>query len=350
MVSSNMQAGLIYGPRDVRIETVPVPEPASREVLVKVDSVGICASDIKKYTGFNKCKYPIILGHEFSGSIIKVGSHVKGFQVGDTVSANPDMPCFQCKYCRRSQYNLCTNLSVIGYGTEEIDPVNGAFAQYVKAPIWNLIKFSEISFDDATYIEPLACVIRSFDQSKIQVGENVIILGDGRIGLLHTQLAGISGAKEIIITGLTDSRLKLASELGATTTINVKTQDPLEYIKNNFEDGLDIVFDTTGIVSAAEQGPMMLAPHGRFIAFAGFKKGEFMKVNPRDLHYKEIVLTGSFGYGSIDDYYKAAELISTKRVIVDKITTSLLLLGQLEDGFKELEELKSIRTIIHPNQ
>ncbi len=344
-----MQAGLIYGPRDIRIEAVSVPEIALKEVLVKVESVGICASDTKKYTGFNKCKYPIILGHEFSGSIVKVGSQIREFKLGDTVSANPDMPCFTCKYCQRSQYNLCTNLSVIGYGTEEIEPVNGAFAQYVKVPEWNLIKYKNISFDDATYIEPLACVIRSFEQSQIQVGENVLILGDGRIGLLHAQLAKVSGANQIIVSGLTGSRLDLARSLGATTTINVNHEDPLEFIREKFPDGVDIVIDTTGIVQAAEQGPKMLAPHGRFIAFAGFRKGDEIRVNPRDLHYKEIILTGAFGYGSLNDYHKAAKLIANGKVIVSPISTSKLPLDQLEVGFKELESLESVRTIINPN-
>ena len=190
MIPSEMNAGLMYGAKDVRIETIPTPEISESEVLIKVESCGICATDVKKYTGLSTSKFPIILGHEFSGPIVKVGANVKKFEKGDRVSANPDTPCFHCKYCLQGKFNLCTDLSVIGYGTEEITPIDGAFAQYVKVPEWNLIKLEDsIDYNDATYIEPLACVIRSFMQGQVGINDKVVILGEGRIGLLHAQLA-----------------------------------------------------------------------------------------------------------------------------------------------------------------
>ncbi|MFW9857081.1 MAG: zinc-binding dehydrogenase, partial [Candidatus Thorarchaeota archaeon] len=290
MITSKMKAGLIFGPRDVRIETVPTPSPDDNGVLVRVEAVGICATDVKKYTGLSSCSFPIILGHEFAGTIVSIGKDVRGYKVGERVSANPDIPCFQCKYCIQSKYNLCTQLSVIGYGTEEIEPINGAFAQYVKVPTWNLIRLQQsITFEEATYIEPFACVIRSFNQGRVTISDKIVILGDGRIGLLHIQMAREYGVKEIYVTGLSDNRLAMARELGVNSAINVQNIDPVDFISNITEDGVDVVFDTTGSVPAAEQGIQMLAPHGRFVAFAGFPKSQSsMKINPRDLHYKEI--------------------------------------------------------------
>jgi L-iditol 2-dehydrogenase len=351
MYSDKMKAVLMYGAKDVRIETVTTPKIGENEVLIKVESVGICATDVKKYIGVSSCKFPIILGHELAGSIVSLGSKVKGYKNGDRVSANPDMPCFRCKYCLQSKFNLCTNLAVIGYGTEEIEPINGAFAQYVKLPAWNLIKLEDkINYDQGTYIEPFTCVIRSFSLAKVNPTDSILILGDGRIGLLHTQLAKESGADRIIITGLSENRLTLAKKLGAHEVINVKNNNLVNYIKEHTSDGVDVVFDTTGVVSAAEQGIQLLAPHGRFIAFAGFAKGQNMMINPRDLHYKEIILTGSFGYGSPMDYYRAAHLITTKRINVDELTTQVRPLDGIEEGFIEISELKSIRTIIHPQE
>jgi 2-desacetyl-2-hydroxyethyl bacteriochlorophyllide A dehydrogenase len=350
MIPNEMKAGLMYGPNDVHIETIPTPKPEDQEVLVRVESVGICATDVKKYTGISSIKFPIVLGHEFAGPIVSVGSEVKNFKKGDRVSANPDIPCFQCNYCYQSKYNLCTQLSVIGYGTEEIEPINGAFAQYVKVPTWNLIRLEDsISYDEATYIEPFACVIRSFMQGKVEITDSVVILGEGRIGLLHTQLAKEYGVEKIIVTGLLDDRLSIAKELGANEVINVKQADPVKFVDANTTDGADVVFDTTGSVTAAEQGVQMLAPHGRFVSFAGFPKGSTMKIDPRDLHYKETVLTGSFGYGSLMDYYTAGHLIAIKRINVNRLTTNTRSLNELEDGFKEIAQLKSIRTIINPN-
>ena len=350
MIPDQMKAGLVYGPKDVRVEMVDTPQPSFDEVLIKVESVGICATDVKKYTGLSTCSFPIILGHEFSGLIVKVGKEAKGYKKGDRVSANPDMPCFQCKYCIQSKYNLCTQLSVIGYGTEEIEPINGAFTQYVKVPTWNLIRLKEsIGYDEATFIEPFACVVRSFKQGKVEVADNVVILGEGRIGLLHTQLAKVYGVNRIVVTGLVDDRLSLAKNLGANDVINVKNSNPLDFVFEITEDGADVVFDTTGNAKAAEQGIKMLAPHGRFVSFAGFPKGATIEIDPRDLHYKETILTGAFGYGSLDDYYKAEHLIATNRIDVKKLISKIRPLEELETGFQEIAELKSIRTIIHPN-
>ncbi len=349
-MSSTMQAALMYGATDVRIESVAIPSIKSNEVLIKVNSVGICATDVKKYTGVSTCKFPIILGHEFSGSIVNIGPSVKGYKIGERVSANPDLPCFKCKYCLQSKFNLCTDLSVVGYGTEEILPINGAFAQYVKIPAWNLIKLeNSITDDQATYIEPFACVIRSFEQAQVEPTDTVVILGEGRIGLLHVQLATEVGADRIIVTGLSDGRLSLAKKLGADEILNLKNENIRKYIEKNTDDGVNVVFDTTGNITAAEQGIHLLAPHGRFIAFAGFPKGQNIEINPRDLHYKEIVLTGSFGYGSMMDYYKAGHLIANNRINVDKLTSKVRSLDEIEEGFKEISELRSIRTIIHPN-
>ncbi|MHA1543363.1 MAG: zinc-binding dehydrogenase, partial [Candidatus Hodarchaeales archaeon] len=147
----------------------------------------------------------------------------------------------------------------------------GAFAQYVKVPEWNLIRLEDsINYKDATYIEPLTCVVRSFEQGQVGINDKVVILGEGRIGLLHTQLAREYGVEQIIVTGLFDSRLALAKEFGANHIINVRNADPVEFVSNNTSDGVNVVFDTTGIVSAAEEGVRMLAPHGRFVSFAGF--------------------------------------------------------------------------------
>ncbi|MHA1971837.1 MAG: alcohol dehydrogenase catalytic domain-containing protein [Candidatus Hodarchaeales archaeon] len=350
-IPTTMTAGLMYGPKKVRIEQVDTPTPDDNEVLVKVEACGICATDVKKYTGRSSCKYPIILGHEFAGTIVKLGKGITKYNIGDRVTANPDKPCMQCHYCVQSKYNLCTNLSVIGYGTEEIEPVNGAFAQYVKVPSWNLIPIEKnVTFNEATFIEPLACVVRSLSRAQPKIDDITVILGEGRIGLLHVQLAKEMGVDHIIVTGLIDDRLKVAVKLGANEAINVNSVDPLEYISDHYDEGANIVIDTTGNVQAAEQGIKMLAPHGRFIAFAGFPKNQNMTINPRDLHYKEIVLTGSFGYGSLMDYYTAGHLIAKKRVDVKGLITSIRPLVELEEGFKEIAGLKSIRTVILPQK
>jgi 2-desacetyl-2-hydroxyethyl bacteriochlorophyllide A dehydrogenase len=350
MIPNKMKVGLMYGPEDVRIEFISTPKPNDDELVIKVESVGICATDVKKYTGVSSCRFPIILGHEFAGYIVKTGKRVKGFKINDRVSANPDIPCMQCNYCLQSKFNLCTDLSVIGYGTEDIEPVNGAFAQFVKVPAWNLIRLEDsISYDEATFIEPLACVVRSMKQGRIEIGDFVVIIGEGRIGLLHIQLAKECGSEHVIITGLIDKRLELAKKLGADAVCNVKTKNPVDFVRKFSEEGVNIVFDTTGNVKAAEQGVKMLAPHGRFVAFAGFPQNSIMRIDPRDLHYKETILTGSFGYGTIMDYYTAGHLIANKRINVTELITRIRPLEELEEGLKEIAEFRSIRTVIHPN-
>ncbi|MGQ9690542.1 MAG: alcohol dehydrogenase catalytic domain-containing protein, partial [Thermoproteota archaeon] len=207
-----MRAASLFGVGDLRVIDKEVPKISEYEVLIKVGACGICGTDLHFFKGEWKVNTPLVLGHEFSGTVVQVGSKVDGIKVGDHVVAEPNVLCGKCKYCRMSEKNFfCENIQAIGV------TVDGAFAEYVKAPERNVYRIPEdMSFEEAALIEPLACIIRGIDRVGISVGSNVAIVGTGPIGLLMIQVVKHYGASKVFALDIVEDRLRLAQELGAT--------------------------------------------------------------------------------------------------------------------------------------
>ena len=188
-----MKAALYYTNNDVRIVDVPVPEIGPGEVLVEMKACGICGSDVLEW--YRKPRAPMHFGHELTGVIKQVGKGVNNFQVGDRVFVHHHVPCFVCHYCQRGSYTMCPT-----YHGTHLDP--GGFAEYLRIPTINVDRGvfllpKEISFEEATFTEPLACAIRGQKFARMKPGESVLVIGSGVAGLLHIQLARISGASFI---------------------------------------------------------------------------------------------------------------------------------------------------------
>ena len=237
-----MKAAVLYANEDLRYEEFEMPEINEGEVLVKVKATGICGSDIPRVLDHGAHYYPIVLGHEFSGEVVKIGSNVKAVRIGDRVAGIPLIPCLKCEDCQKGNYSQCKFYSFIGSRTQ------GSFAQYVKVPELNVIKFDEsVSFEKGAFFEPATVALHGLKCADYHGGEDVAILGGGTIGLFTAQWAKIFGAKRVFVFDIDDERLELAKRLGADVIINTLTPDfkekAAEFTNNK---GFSFVYETAG--------------------------------------------------------------------------------------------------------
>lgn len=231
-----MKAGILYAKDDIRCGEWETPKAGYGEIVVKMRASGICGSDIPRVLGDEAKYYPIILGHEFSGEVSEIGDGVTGFEIGDRISGAPLIPCMKCTDCAKGSYSLCKNYSFIG------SRVSGSFAEYVKLPAVNAVKFSsDVSFELAAFFEPSTVAIHGVRLSGFTGGKDTAVFGGGTIGLFTMQWAKIMGAKSVTVFDISEKRLELAKKLGA------------DYVVNTAKDGLpdpdkkfDYVFETAG--------------------------------------------------------------------------------------------------------
>ena len=264
-----MKVAMYYNNNDVRIEEMPIPEINDDELLVKVIASGICGSDVMEWYRIKKA--PLVLGHEMTGDIIKAGKNVKKFKTGDRVFVTHHVPCNECKYCLNDQHTLCDTLHSTRF-------YPGGFAQYLRIPKINIDRGTfllpkEMSYDERTFIEPLACVVRGFRTAEFKPGRSVLVLGSGMAGLLNIKLAKALDASKIFATDIDEYRLKLAKKMGADVTINAKENIQEAVKKNNNEALADFVILCAGVPSAVKQAVESVNPGGTILWFAMTKPG-----------------------------------------------------------------------------
>lgn len=269
---------VIYGQEDFRYEEVDIGDPGEGEVMVEVESCGICAADPKIYYGnayFSQVAYsnaPIVAGHEFMGRVIELGpgaAEKYGLKIGDRAIAENIVPCGTCYWCKRGQYNLCDPHAVFGIVT-----YNGGWAKHMIYPLGSLVhKVPEnVSVNDAAIVEPLACALHGVNRAKIQYGETVVIMGCGAIGLFMLQGAKLKNPKQIIAIDMDNHRLELAKTLGADITINPGQEDVVAKVKSVTEDGIgcDVVLEAAGNNKSVNAAVDMLRRGGRLMEFSVF--------------------------------------------------------------------------------
>ena len=337
---------MYYNNEDVRLEEMPIPQIGASELLVKVIASGICGSDVMEWYRIKKA--PLVLGHEIAGEIVAIGKDVKKYKKGDKVFVSHHVPCNTCRYCMSGHHTACETLHKTNY-----DP--GGFAEFIRVPQINVDRGvfllpKEISFEEGTFIEPLACVARGQRLAHMQPGKSVLVLGSGISGLLHIQLAKALGAERIIATDITEYRLKAAKKFGADATIHAKENVPAEVHKVNEGRLADRVIVCTGALPAAVQALQSVDRGGTVLFFAAPEPGVDVPVPMSELWRNEITLMTSYG-GGTEDIQTAIELIRSRKVNVKDMITHRLSLGDTAKGFKLVADAKeSIKVIIEPQR
>jgi L-iditol 2-dehydrogenase len=282
-------------PLAVELREVPVPDVGEGDVLLEVGAVSVCGSDVHQAHGTHSWKVdvPVVLGHEFAGTVARVGGGVRGFREGDrVVSETAAHICGECLLCRTGRYNLCPSRKGFGYG------LDGAMAQYVRVPARCLHHVPDtLPFDIACLTEPHAVAYQAMCvNATIHPGDAVVVLGPGPIGLLCARMAALSGADPLVVVGRTAdaSRLDAARHLGATHTVDVDRQDLDEVVRACAKHGIDVVCDATGASRAVEAALRLARPDGQVVKVGWSPDAIPVDLNP--LVQRNLRLQGSFSH------------------------------------------------------
>lgn len=282
-----MKALVIEAPYKVSVLDVPKPVPADDELLIKVAASGFCGSDVHIYKGEHVASYPVIPGHEFSGTVEACGKNVMHFKVGDRVTADPNIFCENCSSCKSNHQIHCEHLEVLGSLRD------GAFAEYVTVPERCAFHIGDMDFLQASMCEPLGCVINSHNKFEIPVGGKVLIMGAGTIGLMQLMMCRHRGASLIVMTDIKDDQLKKASELGANEVIRADGNEN-KRLKEIAPEGFEVVIDATGVPACVENGFKLLKYGGKLIVFGACPTESSIKINPFEVFFRDLQIIGSY--------------------------------------------------------
>lgn len=343
-----MRVSMYYNNKDIRLEEMPTPRIRPGELLVKIHSSGICGSDVLGW--YRKDKAPMVLGHEIGGEIVEVGEGIEEFKVGDRVTATHHVPCFRCHFCLSGHETACDTLLS---GTH-FDP--GGFCEYVRLPKINVDRGTwkipeDVSYDEATFVEPLACVLRGQRRVGMEPAKSVLVLGSGISGILHIVLAKSLGASRIIASDVTEYRLVAARRFGADHTLRADQDIPAFFRKLNGGIGADIVIVCTGAIKAIEQAMQSVESGGIILFFAPTIQGATIPLSINNLFWRrDVTLTTTYA-GTPADCVNALKLIRAKRIQVNDMITHHFGLAETVEGFKLVEQgNESIKVIIRPQE
>lgn len=344
-----MKAVLFYGPENIKYdENVMIRPLKEGEILVKIKSALTCGTDVKTY----RRGHPVLIksipsgfGHEFSGIVEKITEGVDNVKVGDRVVCANSAPCGECFYCKREEYNLCENL----------DLLNGAYAEYIVVPSRivqknTLILPDDLSFDKAAFCEPLANVVHGVERTDIKPGQTVGIIGIGPIGLMFARLAKLKGAN-VIVAGRNPLKLKMAEEFAhADEIIDLKKYPNPEMIFKEYTEekkGLDVAVECVGLPEIWERMFSCVRPGGTVHFFGGCKSGSTVTFDTTRMHYGDIKLMSVFHH--TPKYFRQAlDYIKSGDVEVEKLITDTLSLKDVEYAMKQHIEGKAIKFLIKP--
>ena len=341
-----MLVAVYYNNKDVRIQEMPKPEIAADELLVKVMACGICGSDVIEW--YRVPKSPRVLGHEATGIIEKTGEKVTQYKVGDRVFVSHHVPCNRCQYCLKGHHTACETLHTTNY-------YPGGFSQYIRVPKIN-VEYGvyrlplDMSYEEGTFIEPLACVIRGQRLAAIREDDTVMIIGSGISGVLHTQLARLKGIQKIVVADINPYRLKLAEKFGAHHTINAKENLPQKLREINGGKPADQVVICTGANQAALTALECVDKGGTILFFAVPDPTVKIPVPINQFWRNEITIKTSYG-AAPNDLEQSLRILSQKKVNVIDMITHKLSLQQAAEGFRLMADAgESLKVIIGPNK
>jgi L-iditol 2-dehydrogenase len=340
-----MLAAFYYNNHDVRVEEIPIPSIGEDEALLKVMASGICGSDVLEW--YRVPKAPRVLGHEATGIISKVGSKVKKIKVGERVFVSHHVPCNQCRYCQRGNHTACQTLHKTNY-------YPGGFVQYVQIPKINvqcgIYELPDaMSFEEGTFIEPLACVSRGQRLVNLQKDETLLIIGSGISGILHAQLAKFKGIENIVVADINPYRLELAKKFGAHHALNAKDNLPQALKDINNGRLADQVIVCTGATSAAMSSMDCVESGGTILFFAVPDPTVKLSVPINQFWRNEITMRTSYG-AAPNDLEDSMEVLGTRQLNVKDMITHRLSLRDAQEGFRLMAEAgQSLKVILQPN-
>src|SRR5688500_7944726 len=316
---TSMRAALFLGPNQMELRAVDRPSAGPGEVLVQVAACAVCGTDLRILSGGKTRGVvpPRVLGHEIAGEIVALGDGTESFsplRPGQRVTMAPGIPCLACRFCNTGNENLCKNRSALGYAYD------GGFAEYMVVPAVAVARGilypipDHLSDVEASLAEPLACVVNGQRKSQVRLGDVVLVIGAGPVGLMHLQLARASGARKVLVSEPSDQRRELARQMGATRTVDPTAEDLAAIVQDETGcDGADVVVAAIGVPQIVNQLLEVTRPGGRVNLFAGYSGAGETTLSANLIHYGELIVTGTSAC-TREDFRNALNLIESGQV------------------------------------
>ncbi len=349
-MSEKMLAAVYHGPNDLRVEERDVPEITDDELLLKVVSTSICGTDLRILHGGHRM-YPQgtvrVPGHEVVGDIVAVGANVKGLREGQRVFIAPNMGCGHCRQCISGHNNLCANYDALGI------TIDGSFAQYMRVPSAAILQGNIFALEAgvnpeaAALVEPFACVLRGQNAVDTRIGDVVVVVGAGPIGLLHLMLAKLRGANKVIISEMSQERLEQAKAFGADVAVQPDgLADAVKTASNG--EGADVVIVAAPSAAAQASAIQIAAIGGRINFFGGLPKEKpTVELDSNVVHYKELIVTGTTAC-STKDCRDAASIVNAGRLDLSPLISARYPLQDAVEAFGVAESRKALKVVLRP--
>jgi L-iditol 2-dehydrogenase len=345
-----MKAVVYEGVAKVAIREVAQPQVKEGSVVIRVHSCAICGTDVKAYTiGIASIKPPVILGHEFVGSVHEVGKNVKNFVPGDRVTLATTLPCGNCRMCEKGLFNLCTDKLPVG------TYIDGAFAEYVEVPArgiahGNLIKVPKtLSDDEGALSEPLGCVINSQNIAKVGFPDTVAVIGAGPLGLLQAETAKARGALKTILVQSSKRRFEAAKAFHIDHLICAEETDPYDAVKDlTGGKGADVVINAAPSLEAVSLAFRIVAKAGRVSLFASVPKDNpHLSIDVNAIHYGQIEVYGASD-STAKNHADAVRLLAAGRISTKPLITHILPLDEFFKGIDLIKKREALKVVIKP--
>ena len=338
-----MTATYFLGNETFEVREVPVPKAQPGTVVVKNYACGVCGTDVHIYhgePGSADVTPPVVLGHEYSGVVTEVGEGVKGLEVGDHVTIDPNIYCGECEYCRNGKKQMCPSMQAVGV------TMDGGFAEYSIVPAAQALKLDKsVPLEYGAMSEPLACCIHGIDLAQIKLGDTVCVVGGGAIGLLLLQLARMSGASKIVVSEPNEVRREKALQLGADFCINPLEEGYYEkYLDFIGGDGADVVIECAGNRAAVHSAFTFAKKGAMILLFSVPSVGAMYDLPLMDVFKKELTIRGTFV--NPDTHLRAVQLINSGRIQIAPIITHTFSLDQLPEAIDMQVSAESIKVIV----
>ncbi len=325
-----MRALVYNGPKSIRVEDVEIPEIGATDVLIKLKYCGVCGTDIHIYSGDGgafEVTPPLIMGHEYSGIVEKVGAKVTRVKTGDLVTVDPNQMCGECYYCKNAMEQFCEN--VIGIGTT----TDGGFAEYQVVCEKQVFKFKKgMDAFTASMTEPVSCCLHGIDLCNIKLGDEVLVIGGGPIGLIMLQLAKMAGASKIILSEPVAEKREMGRKLGADLVVNPLEEDLVTVLKKNCKN-VNVVIECVGNVRTIDTAVQCAGNGGTVMMFGLTGPGKSLNIDPELVFKKELKLTSSF----INPYTfeRSVAILESGKLNVTEMISDVI---PLEDCVKAFED------------
>ncbi len=336
-----MKAARVYEPGKIVVENIPIPELGEKDVLIKIHRVGLCGTDAGVLHGYVPSKLPVTLGHEFSGTIVQLGSAgLGGFKEGDPVSAVGGWSCGTCEFCLRALPQHCKTRNALGRTQD------GCIAEYLRMNVRAVHRLpSNVSFDEGQNFLNIANVVRAYKKVPLQIGKQVVVFGAGNVGLLLLQVLKAAGAYQVLVADAINFRLELAKKMGASHVVNVLQGDPVQKILEIFPKGVDVAYEATGNTAAFQSACSVIREMGALVSMGMFSK-KAKELDLSFLYKKETIVYGSTG--GEEGYQEALRLLEEKKLNITSMITHRFPIEETAKAFETFDQKdeKTLRILI----